>query len=528
MSLGGFTAQGPRETNEDAFYVRDFSDVSSFAGGIIGFVMVTDGMGGYQGGDVASGLAVACAESYVGQLLQMAEGNRVELDARLALAEIARNAHEAILAETAKRGNARMGATFVGAFLSPSHAWVGHIGDSRAYLVRDGLATQLTEDHSKVGRMFSRGALTEEEAQSHPERNRIERALGFSDGDPEIDEVDLAPGDALLLCSDGVHTVLDASTLGGCVERAADAEGAARRAVRLALSRGTDDNATAVVARAVRPSPRGRRAGTLAHAVPMLRAVGGRRASRSARGVRDARERRPRASRSPRRPLWPLVAPWLVLVALVGALVACVRASLPQRWPAVAASAQRTGVREEGGSAPAPETETEVTLAPKTEAAPASEAEPAPAPETEATPAPGAAAALAPEAGQQVYRLPEGVELKYVDETGLAQRFNREPLDLGVAPHLLAGASVTARVESEPYRRIDKSYQMLSDSYLEDLMRDVSRRRDGAETFDTGLSRVIDADEYLMLVDALATKQDQEGLRARVAHLVVDTLTTES
>lgn len=251
MNVGGYSATGPRDANEDSYFTIDFSDVDSFTNGVSAFVMVSDGMGGYQGGDVASGLAVSSAASYIDQLLDMAKGNKVEFDAKYALGEIAENAHEAILAETVERGNASMGATFIGAFLSSSHAWIGHIGDSRAYLVRDGSAVQLTEDHSQVGRMLSSGLITEEEAQNHPARNRIERALGFSDGAPEITEVDLRPGDALLLCSDGVYTVLDANGIGECVAQARDAESAATRVVKSALNLGTDDNSTAAVAQTV-------------------------------------------------------------------------------------------------------------------------------------------------------------------------------------------------------------------------------------------------------------------------------------
>ena len=248
MNLGGYTAIGPRDANEDNFYFLDFPDVHSFTNGVTSYIMVSDGMGGYQGGDIASGLAVSSAESYLSQLLDMAEGNQVDFDAPYALGEISQNAHDAILAEASGRGNVSMGATFIGAFLSPTRAWIGHVGDSRAYLIRDNMATQLTEDHSQVGRMLSRGLISEEEAQNHPARNRIERALGFSDATPDITEVDLQPGDALLLCSDGVYTVLSCQAIADCVCRSKDAATAAKRVVKTALGKGTDDNSTAVVA----------------------------------------------------------------------------------------------------------------------------------------------------------------------------------------------------------------------------------------------------------------------------------------
>ena len=248
MKLGGYTTTGPREANEDSYYVIDFSHLDAFPKGITSFILVSDGMGGYQGGDIASGLAASSAEHYIMQVLEMAAANQMDFDPVFALHEICQNAHEAIITETRERGRANMGATFVGAFLSPDHAWIGHIGDSRAYLLHEGNAIQITEDHSQVGRMLSQGLITEEEAQSHPARNRIERALGFSDPSPEINEIDLEPGDGLLLCSDGVYTVLDAATLGAHAHSANDADAAAKTVVKAALASSTDDNSTAVIA----------------------------------------------------------------------------------------------------------------------------------------------------------------------------------------------------------------------------------------------------------------------------------------
>lgn len=248
MDLGGFSLTGPREANEDSYFFQDFSSSGSLPRDINAFVMVSDGMGGYQGGDVASSLAVEAAQSYLAQLVQLARGASVDIDPLAAMAEIVQRAHDAIMIVARERGGASMGATFVGAFLSPSHAWIGHVGDSRAYLIRDGEALQLTEDHSQVGRMLSRGVITEEEAQNHPNRNRIERALGFPNYEIEFDEVDLEDGDALLLCSDGVYTVVKGTVLAECVEEMGNAPDAAQEVANEAIASGTDDNSTVVIA----------------------------------------------------------------------------------------------------------------------------------------------------------------------------------------------------------------------------------------------------------------------------------------
>jgi protein phosphatase len=178
----------------------------------------------------------------------MGGDNQIELDVAYALKEIVNNANEAILEEMKSRGNNGMGATFVGAFISPQRAWIAHVGDSRAYRIHRGVATQLTKDHSAVGRLLSQGLISEREAQNHPERNVIERALGFTTEDPEITEVILTRGDVILLCSDGVSTVLSAETMARCVMNSSTADAAVEDIVKSALNSNTDDNSTAVVA----------------------------------------------------------------------------------------------------------------------------------------------------------------------------------------------------------------------------------------------------------------------------------------
>lgn len=248
MKLAGCSTAGPRPINEDSFYYRDFSDVLSFSNGVSAFVMVSDGMGGHEAGDVASKLAAQAAEHYLANLLEMAQTHQIELDVPHAFREIVQNANEAILFESQTRGSASMGATFVGAFLSPFKAWIAHVGDSRAYLIHRGEASQLTRDHSAVGRLLSEGLITEKEAQDHPKRNVIERALGMTSDDPEITEVLLVRGDALVLCSDGVSTVLSAQAITSCVVDADTVDDAAEELINAAIKKGTDDNATAVVA----------------------------------------------------------------------------------------------------------------------------------------------------------------------------------------------------------------------------------------------------------------------------------------
>jgi serine/threonine protein phosphatase PrpC len=247
MDFGGTSVSGPRPYNEDTYLLKDLSGYASQLGGLKAFIMVSDGMGGHESGDVASRLAVQAAESYIDDLLGMAATNALDLEPAIALTEIVAEAHQAIVTAAAEAGGSSMGATFVGAFVSEQRAWIGHVGDSRAYLIRKGEGRQLTIDHSAVGRMIAEGVLTEEQAQNHPQRNVIEKALGFDGAEAEVDLVDLDPGDVLVLCSDGLSTVLSGSDMAGIVGAAANAQYASASLDDEAIKAGTDDNTTAVV-----------------------------------------------------------------------------------------------------------------------------------------------------------------------------------------------------------------------------------------------------------------------------------------
>lgn len=511
MNIGGYTATGPREANEDNLYYLDFSDVDSFVNGVCAFAMVSDGMGGYQGGDVASGLAVACAKSYLSQLIEMAEGNRIDLDAPAALAEIVRNAHESILAESNTRGNLSMGATFVGAFVSRTHAWIGHVGDSRAYLVRKGRSQQLTEDHSRVGRMLSRGVITEEEAQNHPERNRIERALGFSDARVDITEVDLAPGDALLLCSDGVYTVLDVDTLGSCVTGSRDAGSAAQRAVKLALRHHTDDNSTAVV---VVNDAGG---GAQAQRTRPQTVVSGSAGDTQAGGVSPTISRGHRSQVYGRyaqsdNAAWKRVLPFVLAILLIGGAVIMALRGRAQEGQPVQAPSQETTT---------PEVTVPETTVPEDQAAEPTPGGDASAPLTPTIPP----ADDAPEEGYDRFVIPQDatVTLKYIDKSGLAQLFTYDQLSLAEDPLLLPGATVIAQTSADSYGRIEKTYQVLSDRYLDDLKHDISRYAEGATTFDSALSQVMGPTSYLAFVQALF-QDGTEAVDASVGHLAIESL----
>jgi protein phosphatase len=190
-----------RQNNEDYFLFSEPADDAEFArrGRLL---LVCDGMGGCNGGEVASQLA---AEAVRAAFLADETG-----DPRQALIEGFRRAQQAVLAAADDDHSLTgMGTTCSAAILRDGHLYLGHIGDSRIYLLRAGQARQLTEDHTLVARMVRDGLLSAEEAERHEQRNILTQALGLDannvagDFPPEPEQ--LAAGDVVLLCSDGLH-----------------------------------------------------------------------------------------------------------------------------------------------------------------------------------------------------------------------------------------------------------------------------------------------------------------------------------
>jgi protein phosphatase len=203
---------------------------------------VADGMGGAQAGELASSLAAAA-------LRERGEGEDDGGAGRVdeLIQEANRRVHQRALDDESASG---MGTTMtVALFGGDGSVAIGHVGDSRAYLLRAGRLDQLTEDHSLVAELVRRGELSPEEAEVHPQRSVITRALG-TDPDVDVDTftVEAADGDVFLLCSDGLTTMVDAETITALVERDRDDLGAAARAlIAEANARGGDDNITAVL-----------------------------------------------------------------------------------------------------------------------------------------------------------------------------------------------------------------------------------------------------------------------------------------
>jgi protein phosphatase len=241
---GASEAGRVRAVNQDSYFVGRLP-----SGGIL--AVVADGMGGHQTGEVASQKAV--------DIIQR-ELSRSRAHPPTAIARAVQAANLEIFEYASDYPEHQgMGTTLTTVYLDDQVGLVGHIGDSRAYLIRNGRVTQLTQDHSWVAERVRQGVLSESEAKRHRWRNVITNALGTT---PEI-KLDIAgfevqAGDRLLLCSDGVSMLFSEEAMAAIV-CSHDPEGAVRALIEGANMRGSPDNITAVVLEVVSVEARPKR-----------------------------------------------------------------------------------------------------------------------------------------------------------------------------------------------------------------------------------------------------------------------------
>jgi serine/threonine protein phosphatase PrpC len=241
----GLTDIGRRRTsNEDAFLLDDS----------LGLYVVADGMGGHAAGEVASREAVDTVMGMVrrgyDRVTRFEQEGPTEENVRAMqrLLESAVQAATYMVFAIAENDPDQkgMGTTVSALLVTESHAVIAQVGDSRIYLVREGDAYQLTEDHTLVAWQVKQGIISEAEAALSPHKNVITRAVGSRDY-VQVDTtcIEIGPGDRFLVCSDGLHGYLQEEEIGPVV--ALGPEVAVSRLVDLANSRGGRDNITAVV-----------------------------------------------------------------------------------------------------------------------------------------------------------------------------------------------------------------------------------------------------------------------------------------
>ena len=245
-----------REHNEDRCLVQMLGrpaeegvfDAPVVLAGAALLLAVCDGMGGAAAGEVASAISVETLSRRAALRSTADGGDPGEIERWLVegVREANRMTLERVVADPALEG---MGSTLTAAVLSGASMVLAHVGDSRAYHLRDGSLRRVTADHSLVGRLVALGRITEEQAREHEQRHLLLEAIG-TDSEPEIDRgtVPLLPGDRVLLCSDGLTDLVRDEEIGRVMEgRSAPAEQCAAL-VAMANGRGGVDNVTVVIA----------------------------------------------------------------------------------------------------------------------------------------------------------------------------------------------------------------------------------------------------------------------------------------
>lgn len=235
-----------REINEDSYnIVAGYPDVP------VSFI-IADGMGGHNSGEIASKMAVDLASHHIMEV----SGGLPEESAESAdelLLTVINGIMQRVNAEVYEKSKESeihhgMGTTLILAVVHHRKLYIGHIGDSRVYLVRDGKIERLTVDHSFIEELVRNGSLTREEAENHPKKNLITRALGCSEciqADTYV--YDIREKDIFMLCTDGLTNMLSEKEITEILMEADDPQFACSRLVSLANDKGGEDNITVIV-----------------------------------------------------------------------------------------------------------------------------------------------------------------------------------------------------------------------------------------------------------------------------------------
>lgn len=232
MRIGFKTDIGKlRGSNEDSVLVNESEPV---------FAIVADGMGGHNAGEVASKLAV---DTMAGVLLLAKKKKKIDFEDRLRDAFVLANKKIYDYAEKNSKLMG-MGTTAVTALIYDGNLFVGNVGDSRAYILKDGEIRQISEDHSYVWQLVKKGEITEQQAKRHPKRNYITRAMG-TDRNICVDTFcEKYDGGIVILCSDGLSNLVENYEIKDIVEDSSNLQDAADRLIDLANQRGGTDNIT--------------------------------------------------------------------------------------------------------------------------------------------------------------------------------------------------------------------------------------------------------------------------------------------
>ena len=234
-----------RKLNEDSIAAVTF-EVRSHEGILsAGLFAVADGMGGHNAGETASDLAVRTFQAQCLSALLTTPSTATPISVIGDAFKLANNTVATAASERALQG---MGTTLTAALIIGSDMYIAHIGDSRCYIINDREMLQVTRDHSFVQQLVEYGLISPEQARIHPRRNEITRVLGYMpDADPDLIQVKLYAGDSILLCSDGLHGVVDPDKLALTVNSIQDPNQACVDLIEEANAAGGPDNISVII-----------------------------------------------------------------------------------------------------------------------------------------------------------------------------------------------------------------------------------------------------------------------------------------
>jgi len=235
-----------REKNEDYLYAEN------------NLFIIADGMGGHMAGEVASRISI---EAFIENFNSSLKDRSKKISANKKTDNLGSGQIKELLLKSIKSANREvcskailqpgyygMGTTFTGCYIQQDKAYTIHVGDSRLYIKRGSEFNLLTSDHTIVGELFRRGEISYEQTFNHPQRNYLTNVLGVArDIDPDFNSYKVLPEDILLLCSDGLNSMLKDEDIANIIDKYKDAKDIAKNLIKDAIKKGGLDNITVIV-----------------------------------------------------------------------------------------------------------------------------------------------------------------------------------------------------------------------------------------------------------------------------------------